>query len=102
MSGNNHLIVNEGDTYLLTVTWRTAAGVLATPSTTTFVQRTPSQTLAQATSVATGWTTASTGIQTRPILFNAEGLWQIECRATGNSVEDVQVFAFDVRKSAVV
>lgn len=103
MAGNNHVIVDEGDTYLLTVTWRTPAGVLATPTTTTYVIRTPSQTLATATAgITTGWTTASTGVQTRNILFSLEGLHVVECRGAGASVDDVQVFTFDARKSLVV
>jgi hypothetical protein len=101
MSGNNHIIADEGDTVLLTVVWRTPAGVLATPTTTTFVTRTPSQTAAQSTSVTTGWTAASVGVQTRNVVLSTEGLWQFECRGAGASIDDVQTFAYDVRKSMV-
>jgi hypothetical protein len=101
MSGNNHTVVQEGDTYTLTVTFRTRAGALATPTTTTYAQRTPAQTETTGTAVTTGWTTASTGVQTRDIVFNTPGLWCIEARGAGNSVDDVQQFYFDVQRSVV-
>jgi hypothetical protein len=67
------------------------------------VFRTPSQNVAGvAAGVTTGWTTASTGVMTRNVVFNAEGLWSIECRGVGNSVDGVQTFTFDVKKSAVI
>jgi hypothetical protein len=102
MSGNQHTIADEGDTVTLTVTWRNASGTLTTPSTNTYAVRTPAQTEAGATAaVTTGWTTASTGIQTRTVLLNVAGLWRIECRGAGNGVDDVQVFTYDVRRSLV-
>lgn len=101
MPGNQYAVVDEGDTFLLSVTWRNSSGVLATPTTTTYAQRTPTQTETSGTAVTTGWTTASTGVQTRTILFNAPGLWSIEARGAGNNVDDVQRYFFDVQRSRV-
>lgn len=101
MSGNNHAIVDEGDTVTITVTWRNQSGALTTPSTTTWASRTPTQTEAGGTTTTTGWTTASTGVQTRTQAFTVPGLHRFEARGAGNGVDDVQTFAFDVRRSTV-
>lgn len=101
MSGNNHQIANENDTVLLTFTFYNTAGVLATPTTTTFAQRTPAQAETGGTAVTTGWTTASTGVQTRTVALTSPGLWRFEARGVGNSVDDVQTYTIDVRRAVI-
>lgn len=101
MSGSNHQIANENDTVLLTFTFYNTAGALATPSTTTFAQRTPAQTETGGTAVTTGWTTASAGVQTRTVALTSPGLWRFEARGVGNSVDDVQTYTIDVRRAVI-
>lgn len=101
MTGNNHQTVPLGAVRRIEVFWYNTSGALATPSTTTWAQRKPSQTEAARTTVTSGWTTVSTGRQTRDVTFDEAGLWSCECRGTGNSVDDVQSFFFDVIDSRV-
>lgn len=102
MSGNNHLIVDEGDTITLTFTFRDNSGALVTPGTTTFAQRTPTQTETGGTTTTTGWTTVSTGVQSRTVTLSTPGLWQFEARGSGlNSDSGVQTVTIDVRRSNV-
>lgn len=96
MTGNNHTIVPLGAVRTIEVYWFNQAGALATPSTTTWAQRKPTQTEADRTVVTTGWTTVSTGRQTREVTFNEAGLWSAEARGAGNSVDDVQQFFIEV------
>jgi len=101
LTGNNHLIFDEGDVYLMDVTFYNTSGALTTPSSTTFAQRKPSQTETGGTAVTTGWTTVSTGRLTRPITLDEPGLWRLEARGAGNSVDQRYTFAIEVRRSAV-
>ena len=101
MTAVDHATADEGDTITLTATFRNADGDLATPITTTFAQRTPTQTEDEATSATTGWTTASTGVKTRTVALTTPGLWRFEARGEGNGVDEVHTFAYDVRASLV-
>lgn len=101
MSGNNHLIVDENDVWTLDVYFRNQAGTLTTPVTTTYAQRKPTQTEGTGTTTTSGWTTAGVGHLTRPITFDTPGLWYLEARGAGNSVDDVQTWTIDVRRSNV-
>ena len=96
MSANNHLTIPVGAVRTIEVFWYNQSGALATPSTTTWAQRTPAQTQADRTAVTTGWTTVSTGRQTRTVTFSTAGLWQCEARGAGNGVDDVRTYTFDV------
>lgn len=96
MTGNNHQTVPLGSVRTIEVYWFNQAGALATPSTTTWAQRKPTQTEADRTAVTTGWTTVSTGRQTRDVTLDEPGLWSCEARGAGNSVDDVQQFFIEV------
>ncbi len=101
MSANNHLTVPLGAVRTIDVTFYSQSGALATPSTTTWAQRKPNQAEAERTVVTTGWTTVSTGRQTRTVTFDVAGVWQCEIRGAGNSVDDVRPMFFDVIDSRV-
>lgn len=101
MAGNQHQIADEGDIITLRVVWRNTAGQVATPDSTLFAQRTPTQTSTGGTTTTTGWTTVSPGIQTRTVTLNAPGLWRFEARGAGNGVGDVQTFTVDAQRSRV-
>jgi hypothetical protein len=101
MSGNNHLIVDEGDTRRVTMTFVNATGVLTNPSTVTWAQRTPTQTETGGTSVTTGWTNASTGVYTREVSFTVPGLYFCEARGSGAGVDQRETFTIEVRRSMV-
>lgn len=101
MAGNQHQVVDEGDTITLRVVWRNTAGQLATPDSTLFAQRTPSQTSTGGTHTTSGWTTASAGVQTRTVTLNSPGLWRFEARAAGNGVFDAQTITVDAQRSQV-
>lgn len=96
MSANNHLTVALGKVVTIEVFWYNQSGALATPSTTTWAQRIPTQAQADRTAVTTGWTTVSTGRQTRLVTLSVAGLWSCEARGVGNGVDDVRTFFFDV------
>jgi hypothetical protein len=101
VAGNQHQIADEGDTITLRVVWRNAAGQLATPDSTLFAQRTPTQTATGGTNTTTGWTTVSPGVQTRNVTLNSPGLWRFEARAAGNGVFDAQTVTVDAQRSRV-
>lgn len=96
MSGNNHATVPLGAVRKITCYWYDVDGALATPSTTTWAQRGPSDLLSERTTTTSGWTTVATGHQTRTVTFDEVGLWSGEARGAGNDVDDVQCFFFDV------
>jgi hypothetical protein len=96
MSGENHQIADQGDTVRLTATFTNFAGALTNPTTVTFVQRTPTQTVGQATSTTSGNTNTSTGVYIRDVPLTAAGLWQFELRGAGNNVDQVIRYAVDV------
>lgn len=101
MSGNNHLVLDEGDVWLMRVYFYNTSGALATPTTTTFAQRKPSQDETSGTTSTSGWTTVSTGYLTRSVTLDEPGLWRFEARGAGNSVDQREVFSVEVRRSAV-
>jgi hypothetical protein len=101
MSGNNHLIVDEGDTRRVTMTFANAAGVLTNPITVTWAQRTPTQTETGGTAVTAGWTNVSAGVYTREVAFTVPGLYFCEARDTGNGVDQREMFTIEVRRSMV-
>jgi len=101
VSGDQFQTAQVGDTVLLTFTFRNNSGTLTTPSTTTFKQRKPSQTTAESTTTTSGWTTASTGVQTRTVSLDESGLWRFEALGAGNSVDDLQYHSIEVFPSKV-
>lgn len=101
MSGTQFDTANVGDTVLLTFTFRNTSGTLTTPATTTFKQRKPSQTTSTSTTTTSGWTTASTGVQTRTVSIDEAGLWRFEALGAGNSVDDLQVHTIEAFASRV-
>lgn len=101
MSVTNHLIVDQGDTRRWTVTFYNSSNALANPTTVTFLLRTPSQAQGGGTSVTTGWTSPSTGIYYRDISFSEAGLYLMEARGAGNSVDQTERLIVDVTASRV-
>lgn len=100
MSGDNHRILDEGDTFLFDVTFtNTSTGVLTAPSTVTYAERAPSQDEDSNYTTTSGWTNPSTGRYTRTVTVDEPGLWQLEARGAGNSVDQRHVVTIDVRRS---
>jgi hypothetical protein len=99
MSGNNHLIRDEGDTVRFTVTFYNATGALANPTTVTWAQRTPAQAETANTTTTSGVTNVSTGVYYKDVLLSTAGLWRTEFRGVGNSVDQTERYSIDVIRS---
>lgn len=101
MTGNNHMIADEGDKVRLNVTFYNMSGALANPSTVSLATRTPAQLETAATTTTAGITNASTGVYHTDVTLNIAGLWRFEFRGVGNSVDQIERFAIDVTRSEV-
>lgn len=102
MSGYNHAIADENDTFTFYAYFRNySTGALESPSTVTFSYRTPAQTEAQGTTTA-AITPTSTGYYIVNLALTVAGLWRGEFRATGGGVVDTRVlWTVEVKRSPV-
>jgi hypothetical protein len=97
---NDHLVIEYGETVVLSVSFENTAGVPANPTDIDIAQRTPAgtETIAYDDSDMTNPETGTWQIALTP---NIEGLWRWEVRGTGNSVTHREKFAVEVQRRRI-